>query len=719
MTRRLATLIGVLVAVMAGTLVLAAQQKPVAADVLLGQALHQEESEGRLEDAINSYKKVLAAADATREQKARAQFRIGACYERLGLAEARKAYEAVIADFADQAELAAEAKARLAALAQPAVRGGGPALRQIWATSGNVDSGRISPDGRSVVGVDEGTGDLIVRSVVNGEIRRLTNIPVPRQWSDYAASPVWSRDGRRIAYQWTKWERANLSSVEFRIADVADGTSRVVPMDARFRMDSPFDWSPDGRRVLARVEEGPPENTLQHLAWVPASGGTLQLLASAGVGKELGPACLSPDGAWIVTRIPSDDTAFSIIAARGGPLRALMGAAASDSLVGWSPDGTSLLFISREGRDDELMAVRVADGRAVGRPLRIRTQSVFQWIDVSRTGALIYLSAHTPRTNVFRATFDRVSGRVGTPSRVDVTGGVSSVSVSWSPDGRRLAYVSWPEGKPARTLSIWSADTGLSRSFGLPFNATKNAISPTTWSADGRRVYVAEGSNDMTRESLYRVDTDTGTAETLVLLGMGALPLKDPNRFFHLGGWSPDGRVAYRVERISGTGQPEAGAWTIIEHRVADHAERELFRTDAAEVVVMPTWQVSSSPDGSELAFCLSAIRARTSRIMLMPAAGGPARMVAELPMDRAPIISWTPDGQSLILRRPGGKLIGPAEAWLREVATGATVKIAFPVDEVYHVALSPDGKEIAYIGGYTPPQGVWILENFLPTSKK
>ena len=304
-----------------------------------------------------------SAADATREQKARAQFHIGACYERLGLAEARKAYEAVVANYADQAELAAEAKARLAALAEPAARGAGPVLRQVWPTSGNVDDGRISPDGRTIVGVDMGTGDLVLRSVANGQIRRLTAIPEPRQWSDFAGSPVWSRDGRQIAYQWTMWERANISSIEFRIADVAGGTSRVVPMDARFRMDRPYDWSPDGRRVLARVEEGPPENRRQHLAWVPTSGGTVELLASAGAGKDVGSAFLSPDGVWIVTRIPSDDTSFSVVAAQGGPPRPLMPAAASDSLVGWSPDGTHVLFISRATGDDDLMAVRVVDGR--------------------------------------------------------------------------------------------------------------------------------------------------------------------------------------------------------------------------------------------------------------------------------------------------------------------------------------------------------------------
>ena len=729
MTRRRAA-IG-LAAALVGTVLLAAgltagqiaatQKTPPASaatspDALLGQALHEEEVEGRLQNAIALYQKVLKAPGVTRAQAGRAQFRIGVCYERLGLGEARKAYEAVVANYADQADLAVEAKVRLAALAEPAVRGAGPVLRQIWPTSGNVDDGRLSPDGRAIVGVDMGTGDLVVRDIANGQIRRLTAIPEKRQWSDFSGSPVWSRDGRQIAYQWTMWERANISSVEFRIADVAGGTSRVVPMDGRFRMDSPYAWSPDGRRVLARVEEGPSDNRRQHLAWVPTNGGTVQVLASADAGKELGPAFLSPDGAWIVTRIPSDDTAFSVIAAQGGPPRPLMPAAASDALVGWSPDGAHALYISRATGDDDLMAARVVDGRTVDRPLRIRTLAAYQWIDVSQTGTLIYLSAYAPRTNVYRASFDTTSGRVGSPSRVDVSAGFSSGSVSWSPDGRRLAYVSWPDGKPAKTLSIWSAESGQTRSFSLPFNALRNSLHPTTWSADGRWVYASEISNDTARDSLYRIDTETGAVETVLSPGFGVLPLKDPNRFSRLVGWSPDGRVAYRLERIQSSQPPQTVVAAIIEHRVADHAERELFRTDGSEVWAPYSWQVLSSPDGTRLAFCVMSLR--RTRIVLVPALGGPATMIAEFPRSR-PLIRWTPDGRSLVLRRfllPD--LLGPGEAWIRDVSTGTQVKAAFAVDELADVAVSPDGKEIAYVGGNKADQGVWTLENFLPQPK-
>jgi hypothetical protein len=414
-----------------------APQAPATAspDVLLGQALHEEEIEGRLQDAIAIYQKVLKAPGVTRAQAGRAQFRIGACYERLGLTEARKAYEAVVANFADLTELAAEAKARLAALAVPVARREGETLRQIWTTRGGIELGRISPDGRSVVGIDGETRGLVIRSTATGDIRRLIATPEDKKGIEGADSPVWSRDERQIAYLWEHYS-VELPD-EFRIANATDGTSRVIPTDARFLLRALDAWSPDGRGVLARVQEGVSENRRRHLAWISMSDGTVQLLASAGPGKDVGPGFLSPDGAWIVTRISDDDAEFSVMPARGGSPRTLMPATASDELVGWSADGTHVLFQSREGGLNDLMAVPVANGQAAGRPFRIRTLQAFSSLGVSQAGALLYQSTVAARMNLYRASFDMTSGRVGAPVRVDVSRDQQNGSPSWSPDGRR------------------------------------------------------------------------------------------------------------------------------------------------------------------------------------------------------------------------------------------------------------------------------------------
>ena len=676
------------------------------ADALLGAAQYQEQIEGRLEAAIATYRKVLVAADATREQKARAQFRIGACYERLGLAEARKAYEAVVANYADQTALAAEAKARLAALAEPAARGAGPVVRQIWATTGGVEQGRISPDGRSLVGVDEKTGDLMIRSLATGDTRRLTAIPKDRQGAVFADAPVWSRDGRSVAYVWyLDWKPIEPGPSEFRIADVADGTSRTVPIDARFRPYWPQDWSPDGRRMLAKVRDVPPSAPRDHLAWVSTSTGTLQLLESAGTAYRLGSAFLSPDGAWIVSRFLEDDTAFSIMPAGGGPPRTLIPARSSDSLVGWSPDGTHVLFISRERGSDDLMAVRVVDGQAAGQPLLIRTFQQFSSLGISRAGALLYRSGQRFTPGLYRASFDATSGQVGPPSRVDVSPLQSVRSVSWSPDGRRLAYQSYAGGDRPRTLSIWSAEHAQTRSFSLPFAGTWRP--PMAWSTDGRWVYLA-GFDDADRAGLYRINTESGTVEGVVPPASGVFPKADPSNTFAMPvGWSPDARLVYK--QVNYVEKGVQGPVAIVEHRLADHAERELLRIGTTRV---PIAGFRVSPDGSQLAFWMIDMARPTAeyRLMVAPAAGGPGRIVATLPSGVS--TNWTPDGRSLVFGKQN-------QVWLCDVATGAVTKLTPALEGVDEVAVSPDGKQIAYTGGRKgTSEGVWMLENFLPKPK-
>jgi len=120
-----------------------AAQKSQSADVLLGAALHQEEVEGNLEAAIEMYKKLLAEFPGNRPLAAKAQLHLGLCYEKLGEAqakEARAAYERVVREFADQAEIVAQARVRLAALA------GG--RRRV----GQFDADRAAGPGRGCVG---------------------------------------------------------------------------------------------------------------------------------------------------------------------------------------------------------------------------------------------------------------------------------------------------------------------------------------------------------------------------------------------------------------------------------------------------------------------------------------------------------------------------------------------------------------------------------------
>src|SRR5215469_3769807 len=73
----------------------AVAQKDDQAEVLL-QAAHQKQLvDGQLEEAIQLYKRIVQEHAGNRAVAAQALLEMGQCYEKLGNAEARKAYEHV------------------------------------------------------------------------------------------------------------------------------------------------------------------------------------------------------------------------------------------------------------------------------------------------------------------------------------------------------------------------------------------------------------------------------------------------------------------------------------------------------------------------------------------------------------------------------------------------------------------------------------------------
>ncbi len=70
----------------------------------LQAAIKAEMVDGDLKGAIELYRKLAAGGD--RGVAAKALVRMGQCYEKLGDAQARQAYDRVVRDFADQKEAA-------------------------------------------------------------------------------------------------------------------------------------------------------------------------------------------------------------------------------------------------------------------------------------------------------------------------------------------------------------------------------------------------------------------------------------------------------------------------------------------------------------------------------------------------------------------------------------------------------------------------------------
>ena len=89
------------------------------AEELMPVAIQLEEVYGYPDKAIEVYKLIIEKYPDDKPVAARAYFRMGMCYEKLGLQEAQNAYKMVISHYADQDEMVKQARARLAALSTP------------------------------------------------------------------------------------------------------------------------------------------------------------------------------------------------------------------------------------------------------------------------------------------------------------------------------------------------------------------------------------------------------------------------------------------------------------------------------------------------------------------------------------------------------------------------------------------------------------------------
>jgi hypothetical protein len=145
--------IGVLVLALTGTV---SAQKIQSPDVLLKAATTRELVDGDLTGAIAQYKDIAAKYANNHAVAARALLQLGEAYQKIGTGDARAIFARIVRDFTDQQEVAAAARARLAALAPLKAQTGDLPPRRVYTDSsgGNTSSNytSISADGRLAVG---------------------------------------------------------------------------------------------------------------------------------------------------------------------------------------------------------------------------------------------------------------------------------------------------------------------------------------------------------------------------------------------------------------------------------------------------------------------------------------------------------------------------------------------------------------------------------------
>ncbi len=258
-------------------------------------------------------------------------------------------------------------------------------VESLWDDEGIYGSPRLAPDGRRLaVSVQRGDDwDVWVYDMERDVATRLTFE------SGYDADPVWSPDGRFIAFA---SDRDDGQIAAYRTRSDGTGEAERLIEPGKLEFPAPLSFSPDGARLLV-ITPGPNGSDDLWFLSTDGQGEPEPYLASP---FDEGDAHFSPDGRWIVYR--SNETGDSEIYVRSttGPGKWQISDGGGWQPL-WSGDGETLFYRSREGLNaveveaggDEFRAGRpqFLFGEVFGGPAGVRLPGyLFYDYDVSADG---------------------------------------------------------------------------------------------------------------------------------------------------------------------------------------------------------------------------------------------------------------------------------------------------------------------------------------------
>jgi Tol biopolymer transport system component len=590
----------------------------------------------------------------------------------------------------------------------------GPAIvvKRIWPNPID-DLGAPSPDGRLLSFVDWSTGDLAIRDLTTGENKRVTKKGSWSDSSEYAEFSIFSPDGMRLAYAWFNQKTNNY---ELRVIGRDGAAMRVLHAHPETFYVQPVAWTPDGKHLLAVFSK---QDRTNQIVTVNDADGAVRVIRS--FDWRYPQPRLSPDGRWIAYDFPPNEAASQrdiyLLAADGAREVPLVESPAHDFLLGWSPDGSQIIFASDRTGSEAAWLQPIAAGRPEGNPALIRQQvGRVRALGVTPSGALFYRVPGLRDVHV--GEFDPRAGRVVSEPR-NVTDRIQGANLNpaWSPDGKLLAFMS-TRGPQRSTLGataivIRSMDNGEERELfpqiSLVANPNRRVFA---WAPDGKSLLVA-ARDQKGRQGVYSVDAQTGEAK-LVYQPDPRLESRD---FYVM----PDGKSLLMV-RGAITVQP---AYVVVVD-LASNRERKVFSASHIH-------SADVSPDGQFVALAMVTEEdARASRIpepnanrlVIAPIDGGEAREILHVPPEQeVTAVVWTADQKHLLINIR----VGPSEAPLPEsnqvwriAAEGGKpepVNLTLPPDRLRNLRFHPSGRKFALTVG-SGSNEIWMMENFLPVQK-
>jgi len=544
----------------------------------------------------------------------------------------------------------------------------------------------VSPDGKYLCDVKG--ENIVIQEFVTGEQRSITPIKGAQDRGEPAFLLI-SPDNKMVAYL------VFGGGGELRLIG-ADGSGQRVLHSGVVR---PIQWFPDGSRILG-IRPG--KKNIEIVS-VSVADGSVQIVKTL-IGDPFRTSiALSPDARYVAYELPSKDdpkkndvSAIEIDSKLETPLVAHQ---ADDKLLGWTPDGRYILFASDRMGAWDAWLLPVVNGQTQGAPkLVARNIGVVTPKGFTQNGSCYYEVAYNS-PNIYTATINFTSGQLlSEPTQLETPG--YNGYADWSPDGKSLAYCSYPEpSRQPHVIRIRSLATGQERELlhKLPI------IRCLRWSPDGRSllasrltVYEYEGDPSLTRR-VCRVDIGTGDSTTL---------LQSEKNSVWQAELSPDGKTLYYSASLA-----------VVRRELDSQQEKNVFEFPKAAGRPWLAWTLS--PDGRSIAAGvdegMQKEEERVTKIVITPSEGGQSTELLRLdkPTGQFSSIDWSRDGRSVLFTVQRDFAI--IEFWQVTVDGGQPRKIAEAnLGWCYSLRVHPDGQRIAFMAGQRFHE-LWVMENFLP----
>jgi eukaryotic-like serine/threonine-protein kinase len=387
----------------------------------------------------------------------------------------------------------------------------------------------FSPDGRQVAFTwDEGAGaNLFVKLVGGSDPLRLTADPG-------VVRAAWSPDGRQIAFLRRVKDRFDVV-----IVPALGGPGRrlaIVHLDA-----SGLAWSADGR-FLVTVDRKTPRDP-HALVVVSTESGDMKPLTTPPA-SDFGDSnpVISPDGrsvAFVHGHSNPFVTDINVVPMSGGDPVTLVSRTWEITGLDWTPDGRAILYAGGPRGNARLWQVPAAGGESQLLTFGEGAQDV----SVARVGQRLVYSREFSDMDIWRVSGPTAATR-DAPTKL-MASTQDDVVPRYSPDGRHVVFLSNRSGQ----FALWTCEA---EGAGCRMLATMGdrLASSAEWAPDSRSVAFTRPGRVVGRPEIHVAQFEGGLARRVTDEGVaGAAP-----------GWSPDGRWIYFTV-VGEVGSPEV--WPI------------------------------------------------------------------------------------------------------------------------------------------------------------